>query len=92
MTQVQLLEKNVLHYPTMKTVLLVEKTLKEADTAITRAELKRRLPVKIMHQTLNLIIAYLVESNKVFDGKKGLLWIFNPNPKLTKAIEKGAEV
>lgn len=84
--------KEVLHYPTLKTVLMVEKVIEEADLAITRAEIKRRLPVKIMHQTLNAIIAYLEERGMVADTRKGVVWIYNPSPELEEAIRKGKEM
>ena len=47
---------NAVHYPTLKTVIAVEDILKKSDGPVTRAEIKRRLKVKIMHQTLNLIL------------------------------------
>lgn len=71
---------------------MIEKVLKNAETIISREELKRRLPVKIMHQTLNIILNYLEERNMIMDGHKGILWIYNPSPKLKRAIEKGTEI
>lgn len=84
--------KNIIHYPTLKTMLMVERILKEADTIIDREEIKRRLPVKIMHQTLNLILSYLESKGLIVDGHKGILWIYNPSPKLKREIEKGREI
>ena len=84
--------KNVIHYPTLKTMLMIEKILREADTVINREEIKRRLPVKIMHQTLNLILSYLEEKGLIIEDHKGILWIYNPSPKLKRAIEKGREI
>lgn len=84
--------KPIIHYPNLKTMLMIEKILKNAQTIITREELKRRLPVKIMHQTLNLILDYLEEKGMIIDGHKGILWIYNPSPKLKRAIEQGREV
>ncbi|MAG07572.1 hypothetical protein CMI46_02045 [Candidatus Pacearchaeota archaeon] len=85
-------KNNVIHYPSLKTVLMVEKVLREAEVAITREELKRRLPVQIMHQTLNIILVYLEEKGMIIDSRKGILWIYNPSPKLKKAIAKGREI
>ena len=84
--------KNIIHYPSLRTMLMVEKTLRGADKTIDREELKRRLPMKIMHQTLNIILAYLEEKGMIIDSHKGILWIYNPSPKLKKAIEKGREI
>lgn len=89
----QLLKKSqIIHYPTLKTILAVEDILKNADIMIDREELKRRLPVKIMHQTLNLILAYLEEKGMIIDSHKGILWVHNPSPKLKKALEKAREI
>ena len=84
--------EKVIHYPNLRTVLMIEKVLRGADVMINREELKRRLPVKIMHQTLNLILDYLEERNMIIDSRKGILWIYNPSPKLKKAIENAREI
>lgn len=84
--------KGIIHYPSLRTILMIEKVLKDADTMIDREELKRRLPVKIMHQTLNLILLYLEEKGMIIDSHKGILWIYNPSPKLKRAIEKAKEI
>ena len=84
--------EEVIHYPNLKTVLMVDKVLKEAEMVITREELKERLPKQIMHQTLNIVLDYLEKRNMIIDGHKGILWIYNPSPKLRRAIEKGREI
>jgi len=85
-------KNNVIHYPNLRTMLMVEKVLRNADTMIDREELKRRLPSGIMHQTLNLILNYLQERGMIIDSHKGILWIYNPGEKLKKAIEKAREI
>ncbi len=87
-----LLQKKVIHYPNLKTILMVENILKNSEVMITREELKRRLPMSIMHQTMNLILQYLEEKGMIIDSRKGILWIYNPSPKLQKAIKKGTEI
>lgn len=82
----------IIHYPNLKTVLMVEDVLKKANAAMTRAAIKRKLPSKVMHQTLNVILEYLEASGKIMDGRKGVLWICNPSPKLKKAIRRGAVI
>lgn len=82
----------ILHYPNLKTVLEVEKVLQEADTIISKNELKRRLPMQIMHQTLALILRYLEDSGKIFIGEKGITWIQQDNPKLKQLLQKGVRV
>ena len=84
--------KPKIHYPNLKTVLMIEKVLKNADLMINREELKRRLPVGIMHQTLNIVLQYLEERGMIADTRKGILWIYNSSSKLKKAIDKGREI
>ncbi len=84
--------KEPIHYPNLKTILEIEKVLKKAEIIITREELKKRLPMKIMHQTLNVALKYLEEKGMILDHRKGILWIYNPSPKLKKEIEKGTRI
>ncbi|MEK6918938.1 MAG: hypothetical protein AABW73_02770 [Nanoarchaeota archaeon] len=85
-------DKEIIHYPSLRTMLMIETTLKSAERTIDREELKRRLPSKIMHQTLNVALNYLEERGMIIDGHKGILWIYNPSPKLKKAIDKAREI
>lgn len=82
----------IIHYPNLKTVLMVENVLKKANNLMTREQLKQKLPTKTMHQTLNVILKYLEDSGKILDGRKGILWIYTPSPKLDKAIKEGVEL
>ena len=70
----------VLHYPRLDTVIMVEELIKKAGTYPTKAELRRKLPKKIMYQTLLVILDYLEESNKIhIDRKTGeIVWIWDP--------------
>jgi hypothetical protein len=86
------MKKKIMHYPSLKTVLMVENTLKKQNNLLTREQLKQKLPKKIMHQTLNVVLSYLESSGKIMDGRKGILWIYNPSPKLEKAIKQGIEL
>jgi hypothetical protein len=80
------------HSPTLKTIQMVETVLKNMpSSAMTMAELKRGLPKQVNHNTLKNIIEYLDESNKIVIGIYGITWIYNPSPKLRKAIAEGWE-
>jgi hypothetical protein len=81
------------HSPTLNTVIMVEETLKNMDeSVISVAELKRRLPKQVNHNTLKIILEYLQLSNKIVVTMKGITWIHNPNPNLQKAIVQGLEL
>ncbi len=88
---IQTTEK-IKHSPTLNTVLMVEDTLKEAGEVITIAELKRRLPKKVMHQTLIQILDYLQMSGKIIIGTKGILWIHAERKELDELIKRGTEI
>ncbi len=81
------------HWPTLSTVIMVEDVLRKMEgSVISIAELKRRLPRQVNHNTLILILHYLERSNKIAVSLKGLTWIFNRSPRLRKAIEEGFEL
>ncbi|NYZ74581.1 hypothetical protein H0O00_05535 [Candidatus Micrarchaeota archaeon] len=85
--------ERMLHSPTLNTVLMVEETLKGVgESLITVAELKRKLPRQVNHNTLMAILEYLEESNKIAVTMKGITWIHNTNPRLRKAIARGLEL
>ncbi len=85
-------EAQLMHSPRLATVLMVEKTLKDAGEVLKVAELKRRLPKKIMHSTLLQILDYLQESGKIIIGTKGALWVYRPTPELEAMIKGGLEI
>lgn len=80
------------HSPTLNTVFMVEDALKEADSIITVAELKRKLPRQVNHNTLRFILEYLEESNKIAVSMKGITWIHNTSKALREAISNGLEL
>ena len=86
------MQKQILHYPNLRTVLIVERIIQDSDTIVSKAELKRRLPTQIMHQTLNLILEYLENSGKIMIGSKGITYINNPSPKLKALLKKAVRV
>lgn len=80
-------EKNILRYPRLDTVLMVEEFIKEHDGEYKRKALWGKLPKKMMYQTFQVIIAYLFESNKISIDSEGKIgWIYYPE--LAKAREK----
>jgi hypothetical protein len=86
------LEKEPLHYPNLKTVLMVEEVLRNEQLPIKREALKKKLAKQVQHQTLNVILKYLEDSGKIIDGHKGIIWVYNPSPELKRAIDKGVRV
>lgn len=82
--------QELLHAPNLNTVIMVEETLKNMnESVVTIAELKKKLPKQVNHNTLMTILHYLEESNKIAVSLKGITWIHNNNPNLRRAIAKG---
>ena len=82
----------LLHSPNLTTILMVEKVLKDAKELVTVAELKRRLPRKVMHQTLLEVLDYLQLSGKILIGTKGILWIYMERRELEALKNTGTEI
>jgi hypothetical protein len=87
------MEPKLEHSPTLNTVIMVENTLRNMkNSVITIAELKRKLPRQVNHNTLKVILEYLEKSNKIAVSLKGITWIHNDNPNLRRAISTGLEL
>ncbi|MFH1750811.1 MAG: hypothetical protein ABH863_03980 [Candidatus Micrarchaeota archaeon] len=82
----------VLHYPTLKTVLLVEDELKKAKEPLSRYAILKRLGNKVMKPTLDLIISYLEERGMVLDTSKGVVWTYLPREAMRLKISRGLEI
>ena len=85
-------KEKIIHSPTLNTVLMVEDTLKESGELLTIAELKRKLPKQVMHQTLIQILDYLQLGGKILIGTKGILWIYTERKELNNLIKTGTEL
>lgn len=80
--------KNLLRYPRLDTVLMVEEEIKKHSGEFKVYQLWKELPKKVMYQTYKVIIAYLLEINKIAidaEGKIGYIW--SPGFKLDKKLE-----
>lgn len=73
------MRQQVLHYPRLDTVLMVEETIKKAKEYPSKRQLKLALPKEIMYQTFNLILEYLEDSGKVSIRDGRVIWIWNPS-------------
>jgi hypothetical protein len=72
---------------------MIEEVLKNMnESVITIADLKRKLPKQVNHNTLMVILDYLEKSNKIAVSLKGITWIHNTNAEMKKAITRGLEL
>ncbi|MBI4145791.1 hypothetical protein HY489_00465 [Candidatus Woesearchaeota archaeon] len=71
--------KNVLHYPQLDTVLMVENFIREHSGDFKKRPLWEHLPKKMMYQTFCVIFDYLLESGKIGVDRQGkIAWIWDP--------------
>ena len=86
------MQTEVVHYPTLKTILAIEEVVKKANSPISRNQILAKLQTGVMRSTLNLALDYMEKRGMVLETKKGFIWTFNPSKKLEKAEEEGLEV
>jgi hypothetical protein len=73
------MEQEILHYPRLDTVIMVEETIRKLDFYPTRMELWKALPKKVMYQTFSMIVEYLVSLGKIVIGADNkIVWVWNP--------------
>ncbi len=89
---IKLVKKEILHYPQLDSVLMVEDFLQGMKDNYTKKQVWQRLPKKMMYQTFCVILDYLEKSNKIaYDSKGNVVWIFfdkkNPLINLGQSVE-----
>lgn len=72
-------KNNILHYPQLDTVLMVEEFIREHSGEYRKRALWENLPRKMMYQTFCVVFDYLSDSGKIaVDREKKIAWIWNP--------------
>ena len=73
------LRKDILHYPQLDTILMVEEFIREKSGEYKKKSLWESLPRKMIYQTFCVIFDYLLESGKIAQDREGwIVWIWNP--------------
>lgn len=89
MQQVQIFKNEVLRYPRLDTVLMIEKAVRDARGDLTVTRLWKALPRKVMWQTFLTVLDYLEYSGKILVEKdRHVIWIWAP-AKIRKLRTKG---
>jgi len=72
-------ELNILHYPQLDTVLMVEEFIRKHSGDFKKRALWEHLPKKMMYQTFCVVFNYLLDSGKIALDREGkIVWIWNP--------------
>ena len=83
------MKQQILHYPRLDTVIMIEETIKKLDFYPTKMELWKALPKRVMYQTFSMIIDYLAETNKIIiDKDRRIVWVWNPEL-IKRVFKKG---
>ena len=81
------------HSPTLDTIKMVEELISKNKSFPSKNKLSRALPRQVQNPTLNEILCYLEESNKImYDKNNEIVWIFANNPKIKKLIKNSAKI
>jgi meiotically up-regulated gene 157 (Mug157) protein len=80
---------NILHSPTLESVLMVERTIQQYNQECGKYQLWKKLPKKMMYQTFQTILDYLEQSGKIMIDKDGIImWVYDPEG-IKKLMAKG---
>ncbi len=81
---------NVLHYPRLDTVLMVEDAIKGAKSYLKRMSLWRSLPRRVQYQTFSTILSYLEDSRKIIFSRDGrIVWVFADSKAAKRLVARG---
>ncbi len=73
-----LMSKNILHYPQLDTILMVEEFIRDNPGEFKKKALWEHLPKKMKYQTYCVVFDYLLESGKIAVDREGhICWIWN---------------
>ena len=85
-------QTQVLHSPTLESVIMVEKTIKKHSQECGKYQLWKKLPRKMMYQTFQVILDYLQNSGKVLIDESGcVIWTYDPKG-IKKLISSGVKL
>ena len=77
--QITIQKENILRYPRLDTILMVEKSIYKHSGEFKKKSLWEHLPKKMMYQTFCVVIDYLIESGKIAMDKEGkIAWVWDP--------------
>jgi len=81
------------HSPTLRTIQMIESTIKESDDYLLKAELLRKLPKKIMYPIFHDALEYLKRTNQIiYDNDNRIVWVSADNIKLKSLLRESIPV
>ena len=93
MTALTVRSTREVHWPNLQTLLMIEKSIKEADIPPKRTELWRSLPKRPMYQTFRKALEYLDASGKIMiDRNDRVVWVAADSPRLEALFKRAVVV
>jgi phenylalanyl-tRNA synthetase alpha chain len=87
------MEKKWIHSPRLDTITMVEEKAKKSSGKLSKTELWKSLPKKMMYQTFSTVIDHLVEAKKIRLNEEGKVeWILIKEGKKETLKEKTTEI
>jgi len=87
--QLQIFKRDVLRYPRLDTVLMIEDAIRKAKSDLTVRQIWKKLSKKVMWQTYLTTLDYLEYSGKILiDHDGSVIWIWAPK-EIEKLKERG---
>lgn len=80
------------HSPTLDTIVMIERAIKDFDAPPKRTELWDSLPRRVMYQTFKLILEYLDASGKIVFNDDRVVWVAFDNPKLDAFFKRSRKL
>jgi len=91
MQQMMVFKGDVLRYPRLDTILMIEEAIYKSKGKRTVRQIWKSLPKKVMWQTFMTALEYLAHSGKILmDEDKTIVWIWNPKL-MTRVKREGVE-
>ncbi len=82
-----------IHSPRLDTVAMVEKTIKKSKENLSKTELWKKLPKKMMYQTFATVLEHLIEAKKIRLNEEGKVeWIQITGQEKEIKVEKMEEI
>ena len=84
-------QKSFARSPTLNTVLMIEKTIKDYSGEFNKTQIWKKLPKKVMWQTYLIVLDYLLTVNRIAIDRNGTMGYIGKNQKLNKILSKRPE-
>jgi hypothetical protein len=86
------MSKRILHEPTLSSLLMIERTILDANDYYTRTQLWKSLPKRMQYQTFKRALDYLEASGKITSNSGHIIYTGVNNPKLAAMIKTSVKI